>query len=463
MKDRIILESIESLRREGLRFSLDTLAERLNISKKTIYKYFPNKEALALAMYQRYYADAAEQAERLANDGSDDARLKLLALYFDAKAMTCSAVFNKYKLNEALYSYTAGQNDALWYKILIKIFECFAGVMIGREIIFKKIAKSGKQIVGITFVQSIGTFLFVSAAFAVVFIIADIPVYLAFVFGGIALATAPAPALSIVNEYHTSGPVTRTLLPLAAIDDIIGVVVFFTVISVVGGTHGGAGASPLTVAGTVVLPFVIGIALGALAAVLMKAAKKTSIRFCLLLLFLLLSAGCGLLIDCYMFHSFTLNYLLTGMAFSATVANLVPEKELGETLKLYSPILNLSLVIVIVNLGMPLDYRLIAGAGVFTAVYILSRAVGKIGGAYIGGKLTKAPPVVTKYLGFTLLPHSGVSLVFTGIASGSLSAFDTSLAAIVSGTIVAAAIINEIIAVIAAKYAFKWAGEIGEQ
>lgn len=169
--------------------------------------------------------------------------------------------------------------DALWYKILIKIFECFAGVMIGREIIFKKIAKSGKQIVGITFVQSIGTFLFVSAAFAVVFIIADIPVYLAFVFGGIALATAPAPALSIVNEYHTSGPVTRTLLPLAAIDDIIGVVVFFTVISVVGGTHGGAGASPLTVAGMVVLPFVIGIALGALAAVLMKAAKKPASAF----------------------------------------------------------------------------------------------------------------------------------------------------------------------------------------
>lgn len=48
--------------------------------------------------------------------------------------------------------------NALWYKVLIKFFECFAGVMIGREIIFKKIASSGKQIIGITFVQSIGTF-----------------------------------------------------------------------------------------------------------------------------------------------------------------------------------------------------------------------------------------------------------------------------------------------------------------
>lgn len=88
--------------------------------------------------------------------------------------------------------------------------------------------------------------------------------------------------------------------------------------------------------------------------------------------------------------------------------------------------------------------------------------MGKIGGAYIGGKLTKAPPAVTKYLGFTLLPHSGVSLVFTGIATTTLSAFDPSIAAIVSGTIVAAAIINEIIAVTVAKYAFKRAGEISE-
>lgn len=350
--------------------------------------------------------------------------------------------------------------DSVWYKVAIKVFDCFAGVMIGREIIFKKIARSGKQIIGITFVQSIGTFLFVSAVFAITFIIAGVPVYLAFVFGGIALATAPAPAISIVNEYRTSGPVTQTLLPLAAIEDVIGVIVFFTVISVIGATHGGEGTSALTVVGMIAFPFVIGIAFGVAAAFLIKAAKKRILRFCLLMLFLLLSALGGLLLDFYLFGSFTVNYLLTGMAFSATVANIVPENTLEDTLKLYNPILNISLVIVIVNLGMPLDYRLIAGAGVFTVVYMLSRAVGKIGGAYVGGKLTKAQPTVTKYLGFTLLPHSGVSLVFTGIAATTLSAFDPSSAAIVSGTIVAAAIINEIIAVIVAKAAFKLAGEI---
>ena len=150
------------------------------------------------------------------------------------------------------------------------------------------------------------------------------------------------------------------------------------------------------------------------------------------------------------------------MAFSATMANYLPEKELEQTLIRYNSLLQIALVIVIVNLGMPLDYRLIAGAGVYTAIYILSRAFGKISGAYLGGKLTKANPVVTKYLGFTLLSHSGVSLVFTGIAVNTLNTIDTSFASIVSGTIVATAIINEIIAVIIAKYAFKWGGEIKE-
>ena len=355
---------------------------------------------------------------------------------------------------------TLETTSSVWYKIFIKVFECFAGVMIGREIIFKKIAKSSKQIIGITFVQSIGTFLFVTAAFAVVFFIADIPVYLAFIFGGIALATAPAPALSIVNEYRTSGPVTQTLIPLAAIDDVIGVAVFFTVISVIASVKGGAATSPLVIIASVCLPFVIGIGIGALASVILKRIKNRRVCFALLLCFLCLSAATGIVIDRSVFHAYRLNYILIGMAFSATLVNLIPEEKAEALFAQYQGILNLSLVLVIVNLGMPLDYRLIAGAGLFTAVYILSRAVGKIGGAYLGGKLTKAPKTVTKYLGFTLLPHSGVSLVFTGIAATTLSGFDPSLATIVQGTIVAAAIINEIIAVIIAKYAFQWAGEI---
>lgn len=350
--------------------------------------------------------------------------------------------------------------ETLAYKIFIKIFECFAGVMIGREIIFKKIAESGKQIIGITIIQSIGTFLFVSLAFAVTFLIVGIPVYLSLVFGGIALATAPAPALSIVNEYHTDGPVTKTLIPLAAIDDVIGVIVFFTVISVISAVKGSQALSPAAAVGVIFLPFIIGIGTGIIAGFILRKIKNGRLSFIAFLLGLLCCIALGIVSDYLIYRSFNLNYLLIGMSYSSAVANLIDEERLENMMKTYTPLLDISLVIVIVNLGMPLDYRLITGAGIFTVVYIVSRAIGKIGSSYLGGKITKAEPTVTKYLGLTLLPHSGVSLVFTGIAVNAFNAIDPELAALISGTIVAAAIINEIIAVIIAKIAFKKAGEI---
>ena len=92
-------------------------------------------------------------------------------------------------------------------------------------------------------------------------------------------------------------------------------------------------------------------------------------------------------------------------------------------------------------------------------VYIAARGLGKYFGARLGASAMKMAPPVRKYLGLTLLPHSGVSLVFTGIACTSLAA-RPELAQIVQGTIAAAAVINEIIAVIAAKKGFELAGEI---
>ncbi|MDY5441694.1 MAG: cation:proton antiporter [Candidatus Enteromonas sp.] len=349
---------------------------------------------------------------------------------------------------------------SLSYQIAIKFLECFAGVMIGKEINFVKLNSAGKQIFGITVIQSLGTFALVSTVFVIVFLITGTPIYLAFIFGGIALATAPAPALGIVHEYRTKGPVTKTLIPLAAIDDVIGVIVFFTVISIVSATQGGKGVSIWTILGTVLAPFVLGVGFGALAILLYKVVKNDVGRFVILVSFLLLSSASGILIDLLVYQSFTLNYLLTGIAFSGTLVNMVKEEDTAKPFHYYDPILQFSLIAVIINLGMPLDVRYIAGAGVFTLIYILSRVAGKIGFAMLGGKITKAETTVTKFLGFTLLPHSGVSLIFTGIAANTLMGINPELANIVQGTICAAAIINEIIAVILAKFAFKWAGEL---
>lgn len=112
--------------------------------------------------------------------------------------------------------------DASWYKSIITWMQCAFGLMLGTELIWKKIKSYGKALMITTLTQSLGTFAFVSLMFAIVFYFAGVPLYLAFAFGGIALATAPAPALSIVQEFHTHGPVTETLLPMAVSDDIVG-------------------------------------------------------------------------------------------------------------------------------------------------------------------------------------------------------------------------------------------------
>ena len=126
----------------------------------------------------------------------------------------------------------------------------------------------------------------------------------------------------------------------------------------------------------------------------------------------------------------------------------------------FRPVLGFALIVVILNLGARLDYHLILGGGLFTVVYIVSRALGKYCGAFFGAAITRSPKPGRNYLGLTLLPHSGVSLVFTGIAVSVLSGPAPESAKIIQGTIAAAAVINEIIAVIAAKKGFELAGEI---
>ena len=352
--------------------------------------------------------------------------------------------------------------DANWYQTVVHILECAVGLMIGTELVWGKIKQSGKAIVLTTLTQSLGTFLLVSVTFGVVFYFSGIPLYLAVIFGGIALATAPAPALSIVREFKTSGPVTKTLIPMAALDDIVGCVVFFTTIAVVAG-HLCAGQMPAyMIALVVLLPLVIGAGAGLLAGLVLKKERGAAATLALLGAGILVAAGLGFVFNTFVMPKPVLNFMLIGMAFSAAFSNMVSARRLEQIMQAFSPVLGVSMIIVILNLGAPLDYHLVLGAGLFTVIYIVSRALGKYFGAYFGASVTKSPKTVKKFLGLTLLPHSGVSLVFTGIAVSVLSGAAPECAKIIQGTIAAAAVINEIIAVIAAKKGFEWAGEFGQ-
>ena len=352
--------------------------------------------------------------------------------------------------------------DANWYNTFIHVLECAVGLLIGTELVWNKIKKTGKQIVITTLTQSLGTFILVSLAFGVIFYFTGIPIYLGIIFGGIALATAPAPALSIVREFKTDGPVTKTLIPMAALDDIVAVIVFFSSISIISAGLSEQKLPAYMIALVILLPLIIGVATGLLAGIVLKKERNKKETLALLIIMIIFASAIGFFFNNYVMPKPVLNFMLIGMAFSATFSNMISEKRLEEIMNNFNPILGFSMIVVILNLGAPLNYHLILNAGLYTAIYIIIRALGKYFGAYFGASITKSPETVKKYLGLTLLPHSGVSLVFTGIAVSVLSNPAPECAQIIQGTIAAAAVINEIIAVIIAKKGFELEGEFNK-
>ena len=355
-------------------------------------------------------------------------------------------------LNEAVL-------EAGWFDVTERILESVFGLMIGTELIWSQMKKAGPKILVTTFTESRGTFVVVSLVFGVLFACTGVPVYLAFVFGGIALATAPAPSLSVVRDLKTDGPVTRTLIPMAALDDLVGALVFFVVMGLVSAQVSAVGIPLPAVMLLVFLPVVLGGVTGAAAGLLMRRFRSRAGVLTVMLSMLLLTAGLGFFINSLLPIP-VLNFMLIGMAYSTAFSNLIDMEKLYGMMEVVNPVIGFAMIVVILNLGAPLDYHLIFGAGIYTAVYILARAAGKYSGAYLGAAVTHAPAAVRRYLGLTLLPHSGVSLVFTGIAVSVLQNAAPESASMLQGTIAAAAVINEVIAVFAAKKGFEWAGEL---
>lgn len=348
-----------------------------------------------------------------------------------------------------------------WYQNMMYLFEFILGIMIGSELIISKLKKTGKQIIVTTLWQSLATFFLVSISFGVIFYIVDIPLYVAVVFGSIALATAPAPALSIVQEFKSKGPVTDTLIPMAVLDDVLAIFMFVTINAFIVSRYSVSETSLIiTLLISLLTPVIIGVPLGLIVGKILNYTKSAKESLIVLLTFSLIGTLIGYFVNNVLLPGANVNFMLVGMAFTATFCNVVKVEKIDGIIKAINPIVAFCLILVIVNLGAPLDYNLIFNAGIFTFIYIISRAVGKYSGAYIGASISKMPESVKKYLGLTLLPHSGVSLVFTGLSVVSIGQFDPESALIIQGTIAAAAVINEIFAVIIAKKAFSLAKEI---
>lgn len=238
--------------------------------------------------------------------------------------------------------------------------------------------------------------------------------------------------------------------------------VFFPVLAVVS-SHVSGGSLPvgLSLLATF-LPVFLGAALGYVSGLVLRKVKTYKAAAWGAVLALAATGAVGILVESFLPEGLSFNFLLLGMASSAVMANMVDETRLNYVLQHTNPVIMLCLMTMILSLGADLDWRLIASAGFTTFLYIIFRGIGKWSGAYVGVKATHGSDKLAKCLGFTLLPHSGVSLVFTSLSVAAIGSADPAGAALLQGTIAAAAVINEIIAVMLARKGFQWAGEIGK-
>ena len=291
----------------------------------------------------------------------------------------------------------------------------FIAFSIGNEFRLEDLKHTGRQAAVIGVFQALMATLLVDLALvAVHFLMPDkLTVSQAITLGAIATATAPAATLMVVRQYKAKGPLTDLLLPIVALDDAVGLVVF----AVSFGIARTLSSNVVDIVSILVNPIVeiiaslsLGTVLGWLLTQLEKLFNSNTNRLNLTIAFVFLTASLSMLE--FEFGAVKLGFssLLVCMMLGTVFCNLCPLSHdlMEKSDKWTSPLFALFFVIS----GAELELRVftegaIIGIGV---VYILFRSLGKYLGAYISAKWTKCPPQICKYLGITLLPQAGVAL-----------------------------------------------------
>lgn len=291
----------------------------------------------------------------------------------------------------------------------------FIAFSIGNEFRLSDLKTIGKQATVIGIVQAvIATLLVDGALIALHFIMPDkLPLSSAIILGAIASATAPAATLMVVRQYKAKGPLTNTLLPVVAIDDAVGLVLFAVSFGVAKAIISGS-ISVISVLVEPLIEIVISLALGALIGVLFSFVERffhsRSKRLSVSVAFVFMTVAISLMKFEVGGVHIGFSSLLTCMMLGTVFCNVSDiSLELMDRLDRWTaPIFILFFVIS----GAELDLAVLGdGMSVIIGlVYIVFRCAGKYLGAYGSAKLTKCDKRVTKYLGITLFPQAGVAL-----------------------------------------------------
>jgi len=297
----------------------------------------------------------------------------------------------------------------------------FIAFSIGNEFRLSQLKKTGRQAAVIGVVQALTATLFVDLALYGLHLILGeerLPIAVVLTLGAIATATAPAATLMVVNQYKAKGPLTDLLLPIVALDDAVGLVVFAISFGVAKALSFGA----FSVAAVLFNPLIevaasllLGSLMGYLFTFVEQFFHSNSKRLSISITFVILTVALAMLEIDLPGGELKLGFssLLVCMMLGTVFCNVCgfSEELMARCDRWTAPLFVLFFVVS----GAELDLAVfsngaVAGIGV---VYILARSLGKYLGASASAKLVRCAPNIVRYLGITLLPQAGVALGMT--------------------------------------------------
>ena len=291
----------------------------------------------------------------------------------------------------------------------------FIAFSIGSEFKREELKKTGKQALVIGVLQAITATLFVDLALYGLYLLmpGKLTISQVIILGAIATATAPAATLMVVRQYKADGPLTRLLLPIVALDDAVGLIVFAT----------SFGIAKTLIVGTIdvaaiilnpIIEIVCSLGLGAIMGVILTQFEKlfnsNTNRLNLTIGLVMLTVA----LTTVKFEIGTIHIgfssLLTCMMLGTVFCNICPlaDNLMGAADKWTSPLF----AVFFVMSGAALEMNVFTDVAVIIIgiVYIVFRSAGKYIGTYFSSKLTNCSDSICKYLGITLFPQAGVAL-----------------------------------------------------
>ena len=292
----------------------------------------------------------------------------------------------------------------------------FIAFAIGNEFRLSSLRETGRQATIVGIVQALMAAVFVDIALVVLhFILGNdkLSIPQAITLGAIATATAPAATLMVVRQYKAKGELTDLLLPIVALDDAVGLIVFaisFGVAKAINYGHYDMTSILVEPLLEIVLSILLGFVMGSIFSAAEKYFKSNSKRLSLSITFVILTVALSMMEFEVGGVKIGFSSLLVCMMLGTVFCNVcdfsaeIMDKTDRWTAPLY--------ILFFVLSGAELELNVFSSTSVVLigAAYILARAFGKWAGASISAKFMKCPPKVQKWLGITLLPQAGVAL-----------------------------------------------------